>query len=95
MRYLGVAMILIGIVLPAPAVVSYTSEFLAVDACLDGGGSYDYSRGECDHGSNHPYLPFSSRHPLLVGSFSALSFAGLAMVTIGAVLRRRASRGVV
>jgi hypothetical protein len=45
MKYLSIALILVGIALPLPAVVSYASEFVAVDRCLDG-GSYDYSRGE-------------------------------------------------
>ena len=30
-------------------------EFLAVYACLDSGGSYNYTVGTCDHQASHPY----------------------------------------
>ena len=33
-------------------------EFFQVDACLDGGGSYDYSAGTCDHLVSHPHVSF-------------------------------------
>jgi hypothetical protein len=31
--------------------------FLAVDACLDDGGSFDYLVGICDFAANHPAHP--------------------------------------
>jgi len=31
-------------------------QFLAVDACLDSGGSYNYAVGVCDHQASHPYI---------------------------------------
>ena len=33
-----------------------TSEFFAVDACLDAGGSFDSILGICDHKVSHPYV---------------------------------------
>jgi hypothetical protein len=89
MKYLSLALILVGIALPLPAVVTYASEFVAVDRCLEGGGSYDYSRGKCDHERNHPYVPFSSRHPQLVSSFPTLAMGACVLVAVGGVLRHR------
>jgi hypothetical protein len=57
------------------------SEFLAVDACLDEGGSYDHVKGECDYMNNHPYPPGSPRRPL-----PAASPAGKPLVAAGALL---------
>jgi hypothetical protein len=51
-RFLGIALIL-----GAVAVVwSPLRTFLAVDACLDTGGSFDYVKGMCDYARSHPYL---------------------------------------
>ena len=33
------------------------SEHLAVDSCLDRGGSFDYVRTVCDTAGSHPYEP--------------------------------------
>jgi len=33
------------------------SELLAVDSCLDRGGSYDYAAGICDFQKSHAYAP--------------------------------------
>jgi hypothetical protein len=30
----------------------YAHKFLAIDACLDGGGRWDYALDKCDHGEN-------------------------------------------
>jgi hypothetical protein len=67
-RFLGVALITIGIVV---ALRLRISEFLVVESCLDRGGSYDYSKGWYDHAKNHPYVPWSARShgntPMLQG----------------------------
>jgi len=84
-------MILVGVALPAPAVTSYANEFFVVDRCLDIGGSYDYSRGVCDSSRNHPYVPFSSRHPHLARTAVPLGTAGLILIIIGAAVFGRAS----
>ncbi|HEX6373353.1 MAG TPA: hypothetical protein VF006_30800 [Longimicrobium sp.] len=63
-------------------------ETLAVDACLDQGGSYDYKAGQCDMTTSHPYEPFMDRHSVLIGAtLVALMGAGVAIW-----LRRRALR---
>jgi hypothetical protein len=94
MRLVGLAMILVGVALPAPAVTTYANEFFAVDQCLDGGGSYDYSRGVCDATRNHPYVPFFSRHPQLARTAVPLGAVGLVLIIIGALVFRRSSRRV-
>jgi hypothetical protein len=95
MRVLGTVLVLIGIALPAPAAATYASEFIAVDRCLDGGGSYDYSRGACDQERSYPYIPFASRYPRLVRSFQPLLFVGSGLLVAGILLLRRAARTVV
>jgi hypothetical protein len=45
----------------------YVREFMAVDAALDSGASYDYATDRADHvATTHPYIPFSDRHGALV-----------------------------
>jgi hypothetical protein len=56
---------LILLVLIAPAVLLlglFVREWFQVDACLDGGGSFDYTTMTCDHAELHPYIPFLARH---------------------------------
>lgn len=31
-------------------------EFVAINSCLDSGGSFDYVRSVCDHSRSHPYM---------------------------------------
>lgn len=95
MRALGTVLILIGIALPAPTAATYASDFIAVDRCLDGGGSYDYTRGACDQERSHPYISFASRYPRLVSTFRPLLLVGSALLVAGILLRRRAARTVV
>jgi len=61
------------------------SESLAVDACLDRGGSYDYAQGTCDHVNNHLYVPWSERShrhtPMLVGMVFILG--GMVVLAFG------------
>src|SRR5687767_3269265 len=95
MRVLATVLILIGISLPAPTAATYASEFIAVDRCLDGGGSYDYTRGTCDQQQSHPYIPFASRYPRLVRTFQPLLFVGSGLLVAGILLLRRAARTVV
>jgi len=60
----------------------YGREFLAVDSCLDSSGSFDYVTMTCDHTENHPYSPYSQRHPIapamavLAGSAAVCSLVG-------------------
>ena len=66
----------------------FVSEFVSVDGCLDSGGSYDYARGVCHHQANHPYVPYTQRHPHTLGTFSAAA----GMFVIAVVASRVASR---
>ena len=68
-----------------PLVVTYASEFIAVDRCLDSGGSYDYRRHTCDHERNHPHLAFATRHPRLIAAIPAAAIASGVLV-VGALL---------
>jgi hypothetical protein len=53
--------------------------FLAVDSCLDGGGSFDYEKYECDFVENHPLgAPRIANSVLFAG--------GIALALIGAAL---------
>ena len=47
----------VGLVLAQPMV----GEFLAVDSCLDSGGSFDYVKSVCDHIGNHPFVAIGWR----------------------------------
>lgn len=51
--------------------------YLAVDRCLDTGGSFDYAHRLCDYGASHPYSPglVDGLVPVLVGA--GLSALGL------------------
>ena len=58
----------------------YGHEFLAVDACLDLGGSYDYKKYNCDKNENHPYISYSQRKKALIMSCAALSLLGIVSI---------------
>jgi len=69
-RWIILAVLLIA---PMYLVVTYTREFLEVDSALDSGASYDYQAGRADFTQNHPLIPFSARHGiLLTTSFCSL-----------------------
>jgi hypothetical protein len=73
----------------------YLTEANAVDTCLDGGGSYDYSLGACDRKVNHRYVAFAERRStLLIATPVAMVAAGaLTAILTGALgSRRRRSR---
>jgi hypothetical protein len=89
-RYLLVA----GTILIAAVVLPYAYEFFVVDDCLNLGGSYDYSRGACDHEENHPYNPYTRRHPAAkptAEAGAALALCGLLLLLLGSVRRKRAA----
>jgi hypothetical protein len=75
---------------PAIAMMSgYMLEQSEINACLDAGGSYDYTAEACDPVSHHAFVPFSMRFPLLVNGGMLLSMAGL-LLCLGGLYRRRA-----
>lgn len=80
---LGTALVLLGTFLIGAVAISYAREFRAVDSCLDSGGSFDYSRMECDHQSNHPFIRYSERHPsaeFIAASGGLVAVGGLALM---------------
>lgn len=60
------------------------SEFLAVDHCLDAGGSYDYDARRCDFNGSHPGMAILERHGISLVLGGALSVIGCVLL-----LRRR------
>jgi hypothetical protein len=92
MRGIGVALIMAGLALPLPAAMSYASELLAVDACLDQGGSYDYAKGRCDDQISHPYVTYEVRHPLLAHTFLPAIAGAVILVLTGSVVTGRSRR---
>jgi hypothetical protein len=82
-------LILLGTLLVGAVMVPYVREVLAVDSCLDGGGSFDYLVGTCDHDQNHRHIAFRARH-----GFAAPSVGiGSALVVTALILRKRRARG--
>ena len=85
---LGSLLLLIGL---AIAAIPRMAEFLAADACLDRGGRYDYTLGQCDMFRSHPYVPWFKRTHnwsfVFVGV--VLVSAGIGVFAVG--LRHRAS----
>ena len=60
--------------------VQFAHESLAVDTCLDRGGSFDYVNTICDYDVSHPFIAYSARHPdgsLVFWSSLAISFVAL------------------
>ena len=72
------------------AAVVFLSEFVAVDGCLDRGGSYDYVAQTCDFTVSHEYVPFGVRHPILARGFPVGIIGVVGGVFV--VLWRRAER---
>ncbi len=60
---------------PAILVTNFAIELFAVDSALDEGASYDYIVGKADYSQNHPYIPFSQRHCLLITASACSLFA--------------------
>jgi len=82
MRRWAVALLVVTVLVTG---IPFAREAFAVDRCLDLGGSYDYSTGQCDMTVTHAYQSFAVRHPWLVVS-SAASALGAAVLLFG---RRR------
>jgi hypothetical protein len=84
---IGVLLLAVGFLGIAIAAVPYTREFLAVDSCLDGGGSFDYAVAVCDHAANHPHVLFATRHPSAI----PVALAGTVSAAVGLLLWRHSS----
>jgi len=83
----GLGLLILGGALLAFSGASYVREYLAVDGCLDSGGSFDYRTAGCDHQQSHPYVPYVERHPRSI----PVAAAAAALGAIGTLLlvRRR------
>ena len=91
----GSAVVLAAFLAAMPLAAIYLTEANSVDSCLDGGGSYDYTLGTCDHKVNHPYVAFAERRPtLLMATPVAMVAAGTLTAILTGTLssRRRKSR---
>jgi hypothetical protein len=73
-----------------PIVAMWLQEFLAVDACLDRGGSFNYVAGQCDLIESHAYVAFSARHGLAI----ALSVVAAAILSVGFLVLVAAERAL-
>src|ERR1700755_2577847 len=82
-RLIGIAMLLAaGVVAVLPM-----RTFLAVDSCLDAGGSFDFETRTCDFERSHPFSRPLIASPVFV-------FGGIALALVGAtflVFSRRTS----
>jgi len=68
MKRRGVALIVLGGALAVWPALGYVREFVAVDTCLDAGGSFDYTHSRCDHVENHAlYRIFRQASNVVVG----------------------------
>src|SRR6266550_2774403 len=81
--------IILAVLLGAPLALAviYTREFLAVDAALDAGASYDYREERADSTQSHPYIPFSERHDTL-RKVSGWSMLGVVCYAVVLMVRR-------
>lgn len=77
--FLGIALVTAAIVMIWPQF----SLFLASDACLGSGGSYDFLRLHCDFQQGHPYVTFK-----LWPFWAAIGGAMLGVVAVGRGLLR-------
>jgi hypothetical protein len=58
--------------------LGYVREFVAVDSCLDAGGSFDYAQSRCDRAETHRFVAYSERHP---NSVRIAAAGGVALAT--------------
>ena len=83
MNWRAVALILLGTALLVWSGASYIREVVALDVCLDAGGSYDYVESRCDHTRSHPSMGYPQRHPASVAAAALGAFlfaAGIVQV---------------
>ena len=67
-RAIGALIVLVCLGIVAPPARTVASEWVAVDSCLDAGGSFNYITMQCDTTANHPYVSFERRHPGMMHS---------------------------
>jgi hypothetical protein len=82
MKRRALSLLVLGAALVARPSFDYVREFLAVDSCLDAGGSFDYTQSRCDHVDNHPFVAYSDRHATAL----RIGFAGAIILCVGAAM---------
>jgi hypothetical protein len=58
MKLRGLVLIVLGGALAVWSAVGYVREVVAVDSCLDAGGSFDYAQSRCDRAETHPFVAY-------------------------------------
>jgi hypothetical protein len=61
-------------------VIPVIHDLLAIDSCLDRGGSFDHVRSECDFSTNHPNVSTLSRQGFRLTTFVVCSLVGLKLL---------------
>ncbi|TDY02620.1 hypothetical protein EDC23_0995 [Thiohalophilus thiocyanatoxydans] len=61
-------------------VIPVIYDLLAIDSCLDRGGSFDYVNSVCDFSTNHPNISIFSRHGFRLTTFVIFSLVGLKLL---------------
>lgn len=83
-----IAVLAAAVFLPLRATMIYVSEAVAVDDCLDMGGSFNYEAMTCDFERSHPYVPFDARHPGLFRQSGVCFIIGMVVFTGTMLLTR-------
>jgi hypothetical protein len=83
-----IAVLAAAVFMPLRATMIYVSEAVAVDDCLDVGGSFNYETMTCDFERSHPYVPFSARHPGLFRQSGVCFIMGMVLFTGTMLLTR-------
>jgi len=69
------------------------AQLVAIDGCLDAGGSYDYINSVCDFTENHEYLPVFDRQGFRIVGFLAFLVLGILALAIDP-MRRKSSNAL-
>ncbi len=89
LRTLALVTALLGTLLCGYEGFVYVRERSAGDACVDGGGSFDYDHLSCDYSANHPFVRYSLRHPHSLAFFVAGLSAIFTSAGVLVILKRR------
>ena len=81
MMIIRIALLAAALYLPLRAGIIYLRESVAVDDCLDMGGSFNYETMTCDFEKSHPYMPFEIRHPNIYRNMGLGLIIGLTIFT--------------
>jgi hypothetical protein len=91
MTLIRIVLLTAALFMPIRAGLIYLGEAVAVDNCLDMGGSFNYGTMSCDFEMNHPYIPFKIRHPHLLQK-SGIGFVSGMLLLAGSILLPRRNR---